>query len=187
MAPGGSTTWWRRLEPVLDARGRGPLRTRVEAAWLRLGGPACARSATDVEDAVVFLDLLEELEEGGDLEDFAALDAAAREAVRAAGRAGAETLQVMTIHKSKGLEFDTVIVPGLGYRTGRDDPQLLQWLERPNAAGGSDLLLGCADRSRGATRIPVYRCGRGCTESASAKRTAACSTWRSRVHASACT
>ena len=30
------------LEPVLDARGRGPLRTRVEAAWLRLGGPACA-------------------------------------------------------------------------------------------------------------------------------------------------
>ena len=29
-----------------------------------------------------------------------------------------ENVQMMTIHKSKGLEFDTVILPGLGATTG---------------------------------------------------------------------
>jgi ATP-dependent exoDNAse (exonuclease V) beta subunit len=143
------------LEPVLGARGRGPLRNRVEAAWLRLGGPACAGELADVEDALVFLDLVEELEQGGDLEDFAALDERLAKLFALPDTQAPQTLQVMTIHKSKGLEFDTVIVPGLGYRTGRDDLQLLQWLERPNAAGGSDLLLGALSE-QGRDEDPVY-------------------------------
>ena len=97
------------------------------------------------------------MEEGGDLEDFAALDERLAKLFALPDAQAPETLQVMTIHKSKGLEFDTVIVPGLGYRTGRDDPQLLQWLERPNAAGGSDLLLG-ALTEQGRDEDPVYRC-----------------------------
>src|SRR5690606_6033409 len=38
-------------------------------------------------------------------------------------------LQVMTIHKAKGLEFDTVIVPGLGSGTARDERKLFLWME----------------------------------------------------------
>jgi ATP-dependent exoDNAse (exonuclease V) beta subunit len=56
----------------------------------------------------------------------------------------------MTIHKAKGLEFDTVIVPGLSAATGADDTQLLRWIERPRADGGSDLLLGAMTASGGA-------------------------------------
>ena len=145
------------LQPALDQRGRGSLRTRVESAWLRLGGPACAEDATDVDDALVFLDLLDELDEGGDLQDFAALDERLDKLFALPDPQAPETLQVMTIHKSKGLEFDTVIVPGLGYGTRHDDPQLLQWLERPNAAGGSDLLLA-AMSEKGRDEDPVYRC-----------------------------
>ena len=33
----------------------------------------------------------------------------------------ADCVQVMTIHKAKGLEFDTVIVPGLAGETAKDD------------------------------------------------------------------
>ena len=40
-----------------------------------------------------------------------------------------EELQLLTIHKAKGLEFDTVILPGLGRRTRPNDPRLLMWLE----------------------------------------------------------
>jgi ATP-dependent helicase/nuclease subunit A len=40
-----------------------------------------------------------------------------------------DSLQFMTIHKSKGLEFDTVILPGLDCRTGRQDQPLLLWEE----------------------------------------------------------
>ena len=39
----------------------------------------------------------------------------------------------MTIHKAKGLEFDTVIVPGLGRHSKLDDKPLVlfhEWRER---------------------------------------------------------
>ncbi|WP_298623458.1 exodeoxyribonuclease V subunit beta [uncultured Legionella sp.] len=40
-------------------------------------------------------------------------------------------LQVMTIHKSKGLEFDTVILPGLGSKLKQTDQPMLRWLKLP--------------------------------------------------------
>ncbi|MFI4962491.1 MAG: UvrD-helicase domain-containing protein [Legionellales bacterium] len=40
-------------------------------------------------------------------------------------------LQVMTIHKSKGLEFDTVLLPGLGSQPNPGDSPLLRWLKLP--------------------------------------------------------
>src|SRR5438445_5485240 len=43
--------------------------------------------------------------------------------------AGDDDLQIMTIHKAKGLEFDTVIVPGLDRGPGRSDPPLFLWKE----------------------------------------------------------
>jgi ATP-dependent exoDNAse (exonuclease V) beta subunit len=40
---------------------------------------------------------------------------------------GPGSVQIMTIHKAKGLEFDTVIVPGLGRPPRHDDKPLLRW------------------------------------------------------------
>ena len=40
-------------------------------------------------------------------------------------------LQIMTIHKSKGLEFDTVIIPGLGARASLPDRPLFRFLQVP--------------------------------------------------------
>ena len=49
----------------------------------------------------------------------------------------------MTIHAAKGLEWDVVILPGLGRRTASDSDPLLHWLELPRPGQGreSDLLL----------------------------------------------
>ena len=60
------------LAPAITDRLRGTLRDRVEGVWLALGGPACVESLTDLEDAEVYLDALEELEEAGEV-DFARL------------------------------------------------------------------------------------------------------------------
>ena len=72
------------LAPAIANRGRGSLRERVEGVWLALGGPACVASATDLEDAEIYLDELESLERAGELEDLAALDQSLRPALRAA-------------------------------------------------------------------------------------------------------
>ena len=40
-------------------------------------------------------------------------------------------LQIMTIHKAKGLEFDCVILPSLGAKTSNSDRPLLRWLTLP--------------------------------------------------------
>jgi ATP-dependent exoDNAse (exonuclease V) beta subunit len=50
-------------------------------------------------------------------------------------------LQVMTIHKSKGLEFDTVFLPGLGSQPNRGDSPMLRWLNLPTQNQGNLLLV----------------------------------------------
>ncbi|WP_028387793.1 UvrD-helicase domain-containing protein [Legionella fairfieldensis] len=47
-------------------------------------------------------------------------------------RVSTSRLQVMTIHKSKGLEFDCVILPGLSNKTQNRDNPLLRWLKLPS-------------------------------------------------------
>ena len=50
-------------------------------------------------------------------------------------------LQIMTIHKSKGLEFDCVILPGLSGKSSNRDTPLLRWLKLPTQEHGELLLL----------------------------------------------
>jgi ATP-dependent exoDNAse (exonuclease V) beta subunit len=117
------------------------LRTAVEGTWLSLGGPACLEEATDLQDAEVFFQLLERLEENGHAPDLAVLEQQVARLFALPDVQADAGIQLMTIHKSKGLEFDTVIVPGLGRRPRHDDPSLLSCLERPREPGESDLLL----------------------------------------------
>lgn len=50
-------------------------------------------------------------------------------------------LKIMTIHKSKGLEFDCVILPGLNARPPHIDTPLLRWLKLPSQEHEELLLL----------------------------------------------
>lgn len=50
-------------------------------------------------------------------------------------------LQIMTIHKSKGLEFDTVFLPSLGSQPNRGDNPMLRWLKIPTQNHGNLLLV----------------------------------------------
>ena len=50
-------------------------------------------------------------------------------------------LQIMTIHKSKGLEFDCVMLPGLGSKPRNLDAPLLRWLKLPTGNTEDILLL----------------------------------------------
>jgi ATP-dependent exoDNAse (exonuclease V) beta subunit len=141
------------LAPALEHRLRGTLRDRVEGVWIALGGPACVEDATDLEDAEIFLDELERLEEAGELTDFSALAASLSDLYALPDvNAGEDAVEIMTIHKAKGLEFDTVIVPGLdrSQRSGRKP--LFAWRSLP----GGKLLLAPIDET-GGEKEPLYR------------------------------
>lgn len=134
------------LQRALVRRGGLPLRRLVEATWLELGGPACADPA-EIDDAGQFLRLLETLEEGGELPRLESLDEGLERLYAAPDPLADGRVQLMTIHKSKGLEFDTVILPGLGRATVARERTLLRWLEHPDfelllapqpAIGGGD-------------------------------------------------
>jgi ATP-dependent helicase/nuclease subunit A len=115
----------------LDRRGRVGLRALVESTWLALGGPACCEAA-ELADARQFFRLLEQLDCGGELASLEQLDAALAGLFAAPDPQADERLQLMTIHKAKGLEFDCVILPGLGRSVRGRDKALLRWLEHPD-------------------------------------------------------
>ncbi|QLZ68674.1 ATP-dependent DNA helicase [Legionella sp. PC1000] len=56
-------------------------------------------------------------------------------------QANPSRLHVMTIHKSKGLEFDTVFLPGIGAQPNRGDNPMLRWLNLPTQKQGNLLLM----------------------------------------------
>jgi len=120
------------LGRAIAQRARSSLRIAVERAWLALGGPACVEDETDLEDAEIFLDHLEASEVAGAIPDIAAFEESLGKLFALPDLTAPDCLQVMTIHKAKGLEFDTVIVPGLGSGTGRDDRKLFMWMETPS-------------------------------------------------------
>ncbi len=130
------------LEQALQERYRKPLRQWIEGIWFALGGPATLLDANDRDNINSFFALLDKHQQGGSIRDWQAFNNAI-DRLFAAPRSDADAnLQVMTIHKSKGLEFDTVIIPGLDRSARKDDKQLLLWQERINHHGEKQLLLG---------------------------------------------
>jgi len=153
------------LAPALAERGRGNLRDRVEGVWLALGGPACVENETDLEDAEIFLDELSKLEADGAPPDFAALAGSLSELYALPDVAASDDdLQIMTIHKAKGLQFDTVIVPGLDKISGTDDSPLFLWKEfvfgdsndKQRGASAERGMLLAPIKQTGADKDPVY-------------------------------
>ena len=165
LSPSGA----RRLQRLTEALGRWlplryerPPRSSLEAIWLECGGAAAYGGgygggapayggAAAIDQAERFLELVDQLgPEGWDAEQLR------RRAERlfAAGNVPAQ-LQILTIHKAKGLEFDHVLLPCLDRGTRSDDPPLLRWrmaddgiLMAAKHSGSLYKWLGAEDRTR---------------------------------------
>src|SRR5690606_38665360 len=108
-----------------NAAGSVPFAAWLEQCWERLGGPSIYAEPSDAADAESLLRLIETLAPYGalDCSDLEARLAQLYAAPRSSGRA----VEVMTIHKSKGLEFETVIMAGLHRRPPADRSPLLRF------------------------------------------------------------
>lgn len=146
-------------EPVrqIDAY---PYAQTVRAAWFALGGPALVSRQSDLSDAQSFFDLVDRIEQE-DRASVADTVALRLKNLYAASAAGPNCrVQIMTIHKSKGLEFDTVVLPGLGRRSANDQHRLMYWLEYPSFdqenAKTRDRLIFAPIKAAGQKQEPIY-------------------------------
>lgn len=149
-----------KLEKALEKNGRIPARDLLEGLWVSLGGPACVREASEMEDAEEFFSLVEAA--GARMPVKTIAERIARLYASHGGGEGT-ALDLMTIHKAKGLEFDHVILPGLGKSTRGAEKKLLLWMERGrdnrdrSGSDGSDLLLAPVERKLGDRESPIYK------------------------------
>ncbi|MFC3340232.1 UvrD-helicase domain-containing protein [Paracandidimonas soli] len=131
-----------------NASGAVPFPAWLQDCWVRLGGREAYPSPGDAADTEQVFRLLETLAPYGNL-DLAAFEQQLERLFAAPGNAE-RAVEVMTIHKSKGLEFETVILAGL-HRRPRADTQPLIRFEQSDG----DIMLGPITPRASETPDPV--------------------------------
>lgn len=149
-----------RCAPLLRAawenRRRKNLRFWLEGLWVALGGPASLADTSDTNNAQDYFSLLERYDEGGTIGQWEEFSTAIKMLYAKPSDQADPRVQVMTIHKSKGLEFETVIIPGLDKLQRSDDKQLMLWMERINQDHEKQLMLGPL-AATGESDDPLYQ------------------------------
>ncbi|MDQ7011236.1 MAG: 3'-5' exonuclease, partial [Mariprofundaceae bacterium] len=127
------------LLPCMAASGKTDVRRLVESAWLRLGMADIGDETASLNVAAA-LSLIEELDEGGHI-NFALFDERLEQLFAAPdASADAARVELLTMHGAKGLQWDVVILPGLGKTTGNSDAPMLAFAEVP-VQGDTTLLM----------------------------------------------
>ncbi len=156
------------ITPAVERSSRGALMPWVEACWLQLGGPVVCRDAIDLDAAERCIAQLRKLEQDGQLWQPSVLHTS-MESLYAASADTEARVQVMTLHKSKGLEFDTVILPSLDRKPRGDQQKVLNWFESGSDADARLLLAPISERGLSGKAIDpinalVRRAGQQCDE-----------------------
>lgn len=152
-----------KIAPILARhltnRRRLSLRIWVESCWLQLAGPKCLAKEFEHEIAQSFFDLLAKHDSGATLTNMPKFEKELTTLYSQPKSAIGNPVQIMTIHRAKGLEFDRVIIPGLNRRTRADDKQLLMWMELPsaNSKKESDVIFAPIRDSHATSEDSIYR------------------------------
>ncbi len=156
------------ISPAVKQASRAALMPWVEACWLQLGGPGICANEIDLDAAERCIARLRTLEQNGELWQPSVLHSS-MESLFAASADTEARVQVMTLHKSKGLEFDTVILPALDRKPRGDQQKILNWFESGSDANARLLLAPITERgidAKNADKINllVRRAGQQCDE-----------------------
>ncbi len=123
------------LLEALEADDVLPFASRLQRLWRDLGGPGLAQSPSDLLDAESLFALIERMAPYGGL-DVGALEKQMKKLFASPGT-DAQAVEVMTMHKCKGLQFESVILYGLHHGPTSDRVPLVYFEQV-----GSKLMLG---------------------------------------------
>lgn len=127
------------LQPCMAESGQISPRLLSEKAALRIGMFSC-RNTNEISNMESYLHLLQSLEEGGFI-DLKNLNSRLTRLYAAADQSeGAAQVELLTMHAAKGLQWDVVILPGLGKKPRSDTPPLLAHSEFSVHQSGISLL-----------------------------------------------
>ena len=144
------------LKPYIEHRYRKPLAHWLESVWLQLGGPANLKNASELADSQTYFKLIEQLQQGEDISNIQWLEQKLTELYASPTNSSDVSVELMTIHKAKGLEFDVVILPSLHKEGSNDISQLLLFTERPESNHGIGLVIAPI-KSFAESHDPIYQ------------------------------
>jgi ATP-dependent helicase/nuclease subunit A len=147
---------WPVLRAATEQRGKLTMAQLVERTWRSLGGDTYL-TKDEMANARRYLQLLDEVEKQEGTVDLKLLK-------RRLDKLYAETVvspsavDLMTIHGSKGLEWDVVIVPGLEKRARVNRERLLTWneIDSSNEETASIVLAPIAGKGAGSQELNVW-------------------------------
>ncbi len=130
------------INAIMD-KARYRLSRVMQSLFADLDGAQTLQSAAELDNLEKFYELVRESEVAGDIENFADFRRKIANSFIStpANSQHNNPIHVMTIHKSKGLEFDHVFLPGLARASRADDKSLLLWQQRLNQTGNNKLFL----------------------------------------------
>ncbi len=126
------------LNKAISQTGRNTITASIENLWQDLQANRVL-SKTQQENTERFFQLLLELENSVEGLTLERLNNRIEKLY--SSNSNESNVHVMTIHKSKGLEFDHVILPQLEKKPANNSTQLLQWLEQPDQQEHYNLIL----------------------------------------------
>ena len=133
---------WPVLESAVGKRSRLRVPELVERTWRSLGGDA-ALDVSELLNATRFLQLLEEVDRELGQVEVAQVRRRMERLFAAPAGSDPSTVDLMTIHGAKGLEWDVVMVPELEGAPPATISRLLEWEEVVGAgeAGAAGVVL----------------------------------------------
>jgi len=118
---------WPVLQTAVATVGNTPFATHIERTWRSLGGDA-PLNPEERTNVMRFLGVLRDVQADLGYLDLHTLNARL-DRLYAEPISGPCSVELLTIHKAKGLEWDVVLVPSLERRGGSSTGELLNWLE----------------------------------------------------------
>jgi ATP-dependent helicase/nuclease subunit A len=140
---------------LMEPRRTQSLRDLVERVWFALGGPGTLDDNYAVENVYRYFDVLQKLERAGTLIDVGELESIL-DLERVSSNDNAR-LQIMTMHRAKGLQFDHVLLFGLGRQPGHGDRRVLSWFDVPAQHGVERKIISPVGPRAELNNDPVHR------------------------------
>ena len=142
--------WW-------QTRYQKPLHISLSGVWYALGGPACYETPTILKQASAFFELLATHDVGGRLTSRETFEQAMKSLYAPADSSDDCQLQIMTLHKAKGLEFDIVLLPYLEKTPPTLEQPLLRYQYGIDAHDSENILLAPIKRTHDSQPDRIYR------------------------------